>query len=494
MNTDELPAADKEEVVMLMKFTDRLPTKGLVRVYNSIHPIIDIEGHMAQVGKKNLTLFQALRKEKAGLSSGAKGPKAGLIELPETTVRKDIEIDMPEILINSINNMEPDNLVRMVVEFNSKALILGHRVGSLYRREVKEGNREKLEELQEEKFKGKIADLEADYDELKEKHEGTTFFCKEVDMANPRFDVNKDVVDGQLINKAESNPEEEVEKAMADEDVNAGAARQGQGLSSGAKGPKAGLIELPETPVRKDIEIDMPEILINSINNMEPDNLVRMVVEFNSKALILGHRVGSLYRREVKEGNREKLEERQEEKFKGKIADLEADYDELKEKHEGVEVELEVLISCRIQEEINGCEEGVGQTTFFCKEVDMASPRFDVNKDVEDGQRINKAESNPEEEVEKAMADEDVNAGAAVVYSEDNLFLGDKNQQKTRYWCGVWWQGVISKGVLATRGDWWQGVIRQAIDSKTMGLEWIWRLATRMFRQAVCVVFSPGHA
>jgi len=44
MNTDELPAADKEEVVMLMKFTDRLPTKGLVRVYNSIHPIIDIEG------------------------------------------------------------------------------------------------------------------------------------------------------------------------------------------------------------------------------------------------------------------------------------------------------------------------------------------------------------------------------------------------------------------------------------------------------------------
>jgi len=83
-----------------------------------------------------------------GLSSGAKGPKAGLIELPETTVRKDIEIDMPEILINSINNMEPDNLVRMVVEFNSKALILGHRVGSLYRREVKEGNREKLEELQ----------------------------------------------------------------------------------------------------------------------------------------------------------------------------------------------------------------------------------------------------------------------------------------------------------------------------------------------------------
>jgi len=29
---------------MLMKFNDRLPTKGLVRVYNLVHPIIDIEG------------------------------------------------------------------------------------------------------------------------------------------------------------------------------------------------------------------------------------------------------------------------------------------------------------------------------------------------------------------------------------------------------------------------------------------------------------------
>jgi len=27
-----------------MKFVDKLPTKGLVRVYNSVHLIIDIEG------------------------------------------------------------------------------------------------------------------------------------------------------------------------------------------------------------------------------------------------------------------------------------------------------------------------------------------------------------------------------------------------------------------------------------------------------------------
>ena len=44
MNTDELSAADREVVEVPMKFTDRLPTKGLVRVYNSVHPIIDIEG------------------------------------------------------------------------------------------------------------------------------------------------------------------------------------------------------------------------------------------------------------------------------------------------------------------------------------------------------------------------------------------------------------------------------------------------------------------
>jgi len=44
MNADELSAADREVVEVLMKFTDRLSTKGLVRVYNSVHPIIDIEG------------------------------------------------------------------------------------------------------------------------------------------------------------------------------------------------------------------------------------------------------------------------------------------------------------------------------------------------------------------------------------------------------------------------------------------------------------------
>jgi len=44
MGTDELSAADKDVVEVLMKFSDTVPTKGLVRVYNSVHPIIDIEG------------------------------------------------------------------------------------------------------------------------------------------------------------------------------------------------------------------------------------------------------------------------------------------------------------------------------------------------------------------------------------------------------------------------------------------------------------------
>jgi len=157
---------------------------------------------MAQSGKKNLALFQALRKEMAakaktagntevpnlqeslvevhvhggtkrkaelparpgkgkdvkkvraallgsGSSSGAKGPEAGLIELPETSVRKDIDINLLETVINSINIMELDHLMRTMVEFRSKTLILSRRVGSLYRPEVKEGKREKVEELQE---------------------------------------------------------------------------------------------------------------------------------------------------------------------------------------------------------------------------------------------------------------------------------------------------------------------------------------------------------
>jgi len=42
MGMDELSMGDKEVVKILLKFVDKLPTKGLVRVYNLVHPIIDI--------------------------------------------------------------------------------------------------------------------------------------------------------------------------------------------------------------------------------------------------------------------------------------------------------------------------------------------------------------------------------------------------------------------------------------------------------------------
>ena len=42
-----------------------------------------------------------------------------------------------------------------------------------------------------------------------------------------------------------------------------------------------------------------------------------------------------------------------EKNLKGRIMDLEADYDELKEKHDDLETELEDLKGCIIQEHIN---------------------------------------------------------------------------------------------------------------------------------------------
>ena len=146
---------------------------------------------MAQSGKKNLALFQTLRKEMAakakvvgktdvpnlqesmvevhvhggtnrkaelpprpgkgkdvkkvravllgtgsaggaGSASGEKGPESGLIELPEISVRKDISITLPNTVVNSIDGMDAYHLVRIMVEFGSKALVLSRRVGSLY--------------------------------------------------------------------------------------------------------------------------------------------------------------------------------------------------------------------------------------------------------------------------------------------------------------------------------------------------------------------------
>ncbi|QCE10253.1 hypothetical protein DEO72_LG10g1481 [Vigna unguiculata] len=162
MGMDELSAGDKEVVETLLKFVDKLPTEGLVRVYNSVHPIIDIEGKA--VGKTDVPNLQesmvevhvhggTKRKAElpprpgkgkdvkkvraallgtgsasgAGSASGEKGPESGLIELPEISVRKDISITLPDTIVNSIDNMDAEHIVRTMVEFGSKALVLSRR-------------------------------------------------------------------------------------------------------------------------------------------------------------------------------------------------------------------------------------------------------------------------------------------------------------------------------------------------------------------------------
>jgi len=134
---------------------------------------------MAQFGKKNLALFQTLRKEMAakakeaektdvpnlqesvvevhvhggtkrkaelpprlgkgkdvkkvraalletgsvsgaGSASGEKGPKSGLIELPKISVRKDISITLPDTILNSIDGMDADHLMRTMVELGAR--------------------------------------------------------------------------------------------------------------------------------------------------------------------------------------------------------------------------------------------------------------------------------------------------------------------------------------------------------------------------------------
>jgi len=64
-------------------------------------------------------------------SFGIKRPEVGLIELLETTIRRDIEISLDEVVLSSLDNMEPSAMVKVMVEFSSKALILSRRVGNL---------------------------------------------------------------------------------------------------------------------------------------------------------------------------------------------------------------------------------------------------------------------------------------------------------------------------------------------------------------------------
>ena len=48
------------------------------------------------------------------------------------------------------------------------------------------------------------------------------FFQKDVDVSDSKFDVNKDVVNGELISKVESRLEERAGKMVVDEGANVG--------------------------------------------------------------------------------------------------------------------------------------------------------------------------------------------------------------------------------------------------------------------------------
>jgi len=219
----------------------------------------------------------------------------------------------------------------------------------------------------------------------------------------------------------------------------------GAGSASGEKVPEAGLIELSEISIGKDISIDLPDTVVNSIDNMEVDHIVRTMVEFGSKALVLSRRVGSLYRREVKEvgalqGKVDKLEDEKaalekekesweaerkrlaawklrcldsEEKLNKRIGELEEDYEDLKDKYDGAVGELDDLKNRVIQEHINGFEKGLRQAAFFHPDVDVSDSRFDLDKDIVDGKLVREDEGDAEEVEEKA-AEEEKDAEAAV--------------------------------------------------------------------------------
>jgi len=51
--------------------------------------------------------------------------------LPETTMCRDIEIHLLELVVSLIDNMERNAMIKTMLEFNSKALIPCCRVGSL---------------------------------------------------------------------------------------------------------------------------------------------------------------------------------------------------------------------------------------------------------------------------------------------------------------------------------------------------------------------------
>ncbi|QCD94180.1 hypothetical protein DEO72_LG5g2260 [Vigna unguiculata] len=137
--------------------------------------------------------------------------------------------------------------------------------------------------------------------------------------------------------------------------------------------------------------------MISSMDNMKPNAMIKTMLEFNNKALILGHRVGTLLWRELKEGGKAK-----------------EDNEELKEKYVGIESELENLKGHIIKKHINDFTKGLRQWTFFCKEVDATDSKYDVNKDVIDGRLVDEDDLSAEQ-----MEEMSTTSGRVLVAEED---------------------------------------------------------------------------
>jgi len=75
--------------------------------------------------------MKRVRTKLLGLSSTSriKTHEACLIELLEIYVHRDIGMNLGEVMISSIDNMKLNAMVKAMLEFNSKALILGQTVG-----------------------------------------------------------------------------------------------------------------------------------------------------------------------------------------------------------------------------------------------------------------------------------------------------------------------------------------------------------------------------
>ena len=104
----------------------------------------------------------------------------------------------------------------------------------------------------EEKLNKRIGELEEDYDDLKDKYDGavgelddlknniiqehingfekglrqTAFFHQDVDITDSRFDVNKDVIAGKLVQEDEESGKEEAQEKVVEDEKKAGDAEE----------------------------------------------------------------------------------------------------------------------------------------------------------------------------------------------------------------------------------------------------------------------------